>query len=439
VCKQDPAIQMRYLTTSAEAANATYAAGDAPFAVTSLPLTQKQSSDIALHGRTYGFAPVAASGLVLAYRLFDTQTYRQITTLTLTPDQLAGIFTGQIRSWYDPDILKLNPGVTPPPLIGVVGRGDACEETLTFTRWMWEHARKAWLQGGVAAGYSGPKNPYAAGPTDLLPATDRVALVTGARREASVVRVGEADYTSTATYGMIGYMDASWAAAYQLPTVRIKYPDGTISAATPATIEAALSSMHPDRDGLLQPDVSVVDADRWAMPTVSYMLLPRDAANSPAPPDGKTLRAVRDLLAYATTTAQKDLPDGYVPLTDELKALAANAVASVYDAKPLPTTDPPTGGQAPPPPPPPPQGPAAPTAAPTPVPTPTPTPSPDVVIVAAERAPVSEHVAASRSRLVLPGIGIVAAAAAGAGCFLLWKPAPAPGVSRRRPTVRRSR
>ncbi|HTG46299.1 MAG TPA: substrate-binding domain-containing protein [Actinomycetota bacterium] len=395
---------------------------DVDLAVVPQPMDAPQTAALSAAGGSVGYAPIAASGLVFAYRVFDQTSGHQVTTLTLTPDLLAKIFTGQVTQWYlDKEIEKLNPTVAFPTFIATVGRGDANEDTQQMTSWMWANARKAWVSGGRRM----KPNPFASGPTDLLPSLGQIDLVTGARGEARVIAKGDGDVVSTSTYGWIGYVDSSWAASYQLPTVRIKYPNGKVVRATPRTIARGIAVMRPDVQGLLTPAYGRQDPKAWPIPTVSYAAIPHGAERTKNPPTPEKLDALRSFLTFAAGAGQTSLPPGYVPLPPALRQRTKVLTNQIMKAPPEPTPHP---TAAPPPPPPPVVAPPPPVVAP-PAPPPAAPPPPSVapptssiapqqvVYVAPVAAPVA--LVASPSRLILPGLVFGAMAALAVGVVLL--------------------
>jgi ABC-type phosphate transport system substrate-binding protein len=342
-CQPPENLDLNYtMQNSSAAAIADYEAG-APFAVTTVRMDSVQQQALETAGLTAGYAPILASGEVFGFRLFDPVTHNQITHLTLTPDLLARIFTGQLKYWNIPAIKALNPGVRLPGTIAAIGRGEATEETYQVTKWLFDSARSAYEDGGRY----GPKkaNPYT-GPASILPvladAPNPVALVTGERAVAWTVRTGGSDYTSLSSYGTIGYMDSSFAAQYGLPTVTIKFPNGKRVAATSGTISRAIGTMHADRYGVRHMNDKVEKAGVWPMPVVSYMVIPRGAKKSKNPPDQATGDAVAALVKLAVSKqSQGELVHGYAPLPPDLVKEANTAAGQIWTAPPLP---PPTGG-----------------------------------------------------------------------------------------------
>jgi phosphate transport system substrate-binding protein len=76
-----------------------------------------------------------------------------IDSLNMTPDTVAGIFTGEITQWNAPEIAADNPGVTLPDLaITAVHRSDESGTTGNFTDTMAKAAPDAWLLNGENAG-----------------------------------------------------------------------------------------------------------------------------------------------------------------------------------------------------------------------------------------------------------------------------------------------
>ena len=332
-----------------------YIAGASDFAVSSVPMSAFQRTTMDAAGRTAGYAPILGTGEVFGFRIYDSRNYNQLTKLTLTPELLARIFSGQIKQWNIPAIKRLNPSAHLPATIAVIGRGDSCEENLNVTRWFWSAARGAWRDGG--RGVRPALDPYT-GPSDILPslatAQNPVTLLTGSQSLASTVRTGGPDYASITQYGTIGYMDSSVAEQYGLPTVRIKYPNGKTVAATPGTIRRAIGAMHPTDTGVARPDYATESPGQWPMPVVSYMVIPHGASKSDAPPDKATGDAIADVVRYIVGTGQHGLARGYTQLPAAYVAQARTMANQLWNAPPEPPDSgddpgiPPVNGNQPP-------------------------------------------------------------------------------------------
>ena len=87
-------------------------------------------------GSTAWNLPMVTGPIAVAYKL------NGVDKLILTPDVIAKIFLGQITTWNDPAIAKVNPGVTlPGTAIKVFFRSDESGTTENFTKYL--HGRGA--------------------------------------------------------------------------------------------------------------------------------------------------------------------------------------------------------------------------------------------------------------------------------------------------------
>jgi phosphate transport system substrate-binding protein len=83
--------------------------------------------------------PMVTGPIAVAYKL------NGVDKLILTPDVIAKIFMGQITTWNDPAIAKINPGVTlPSTAIKVFFRSDESGTTENFTKYLKGAAPKVW-------------------------------------------------------------------------------------------------------------------------------------------------------------------------------------------------------------------------------------------------------------------------------------------------------
>jgi len=83
--------------------------------------------------------PMVTGPIAVAYKL------NGVDKLILTPDVIAKVFLGQIITWNDPAIAKINPGVTlPGTAIKVFFRSDESGTTENFTKYLHGAAPKVW-------------------------------------------------------------------------------------------------------------------------------------------------------------------------------------------------------------------------------------------------------------------------------------------------------
>lgn len=260
-------------------------------------------------------APVSVSALGFAFNVRDLRTNQRILDLKLTPQLLAEIFTGQIRSWNDPRIAALNPDYTLPTKLRVVGRADRSAANLMLTTYFWENAQASYLAGGEA---------FQGGPTDTYPSVLSIDLRTyGPAVAEQVARPTENDPRTDPTYGFIGILDTSVAALYGLPVAAIGDPGSGFISPNAGAMQAGLEGMQVTKDGTLFPDVTPETAGAYPLTTVSYTLMPTDQVSD------DVAVAIKTFVAHAVTKGQSGLPAGYIPLTDELADEAVAAIDKV--------------------------------------------------------------------------------------------------------------
>lgn len=108
--------------------------------------------------------PVVFGPIAITYNL------KGVSTLILDGPTAAAIFNGTVKTWNDPAIAKLNPGVTfPSEPINVVYRSDSSGTTDNFQKYLKGASNGAWTQGtgktfngGVGEGASGNEGTSAA-------------------------------------------------------------------------------------------------------------------------------------------------------------------------------------------------------------------------------------------------------------------------------------
>ncbi|MDB4997637.1 MAG: phosphate transporter, periplasmic phosphate-binding protein [Myxococcaceae bacterium] len=99
------------------------------FGATDAPMNDDQ---LAKAGGKILHIPLTLGAVVVTYNLKDAPP-----KLQLTPEVLAGIFSGEIKTWNDPKILAVNAGAKlPAQSIGVVYRSDGSGTTAVFTDYL---------------------------------------------------------------------------------------------------------------------------------------------------------------------------------------------------------------------------------------------------------------------------------------------------------------
>lgn len=144
--KLHPDIQINYQSIGSGGGIRQVSAGTVDFGATDGPMTDEQ-----IAGSTVGkilHIPVVMGADVPAYNVPGVSQQ-----LRFTPDVLAGIFLGRITTWNDPQIAKVNPGVSlPNQNIIIVHRSDGSGTTYIWTDYL-SKVSKEW-ESSVGRGTS---------------------------------------------------------------------------------------------------------------------------------------------------------------------------------------------------------------------------------------------------------------------------------------------
>ncbi len=197
------------------------------FAGSDSPVPAKEASEVPA-GKTILYFPVQIGPIAIAYNLPG------VTGLKLDATTLAGIFQGTIKTWDDPAIKALNPGVSlPSSTIVLAVRSDSSGTTANFSQYLVDAAGSAWKLGTAS--------------TITWPSTARAG--DGGSAVAQIVKT---------TTGAIGYVDFSTATAAGLTAASIKNSAGdyvapssasAAAAATHVTVAANLTFLTADEPG----------------------------------------------------------------------------------------------------------------------------------------------------------------------------------------------
>jgi len=215
---------------------------------------------------------------------------------------LAKIFMGQITSWDDPAIKKLNPGVNlPSTKITTAHRSDGSGTTYNFTDYL-SAVSPAWKsQIGRGTSVNWPNG-------------------VGGRGSAGVSAV------VAQTSGAIGYADVAFALKNHFSTFAMKNASGKY--ATPGTkgiLAAALSDVKPDPK---TNELSIVNPPKkyalaYPISTYTYVIVPTSTAKAVD---------IRKFLFWAVThgqAAKYTAPLRFVPLPKPVLVVAEKAIAKI--------------------------------------------------------------------------------------------------------------
>lgn len=211
--------------------------------------------------------PWALGGTALFYNLPGLKA-----NLRIDGPTLARIFLGQIKTWNDPALKRLNPGQQlPATQISVVHRSDGSGTTYNLTDYL-SHVSGAWKsQVGTGTAVSWPTG-------------------SGAPHSSGVAAAVKQ------TPGAIGYAEAAYALSNHLSYFSIRNEAGKYVAPTNQTVAAAAQKAHFASDN----SVSIVDppaseGTAYPISTFTYVIVPRSSSK---------LAALKPFMTYAVTDGQ---------------------------------------------------------------------------------------------------------------------------------------
>jgi phosphate transport system substrate-binding protein len=176
--------------------------------------------------------------------------------LRLTGKLIADIYMGNITTWNDPAIKKINPGVKLPDLaIAPVYRADGSGTTYVFTGYLAKVSPDFKSKVGVDKSVSWPAG-------------------SGAKGTAGVAAAVKA------TPGGIGYVESAYATLNHLTTTQLKTHDGAFIKPTLASFAAAAAGA--DWAGAKDFAVDLNDqpgANAWPIVSATFVLVPTNPAN----------------------------------------------------------------------------------------------------------------------------------------------------------------
>jgi phosphate ABC transporter phosphate-binding protein len=286
---QSSGAPVTYDAIGSEAGIEELAEGKVDFAASDMPL-DSQNTPAGLHVLHF---PTVLGGVVPIYNLPSLGH-----TLRLTPQILAGIYSGAIRKWNDPRIAEANRGSELPDAdIAVVHRSDGSGTTFVWTNFL-SLASAEWKKN---AG-SGPRVIWPVG--------------VGAAGNDGVAELVQK------TPNSIGYVELIYAIQHELNYAAVRNPAGQFIKADLASITAAASGVaaKPGEDFRF----SILNsANKGAYPisTFTWLLVPTQGVS----PEKRS--AIADLIDWALTSGQKQCASlGYAPLPREVVAAELQAV-----------------------------------------------------------------------------------------------------------------
>jgi phosphate ABC transporter phosphate-binding protein len=280
---QSSGLPVTYDAVGSEAGIQELAAGKIDFAASDIPLDEQNP----IASVPVTDFPTVLGGVVPIYNLAGFGR-----TLRLTPQALAGIYSGEIRKWNDPRIAEANRGAhLPDTNIAVIHRSDGSGTTYVWTSFL-SLANPSW-KASVGAGV-------------------RVAWPIGT---SAAGNDGVAELVQK-TPNAIGYVELIYAIQHELNYAAVRNPAGEFIRADLASITAAATGTTPDSGKGFH--FSILNAplkDAYPISTFTWLLVPQQGLSA------EKKAALADLLTWALTSGQKQCASlGYAPLPREIVA-----------------------------------------------------------------------------------------------------------------------
>jgi phosphate transport system substrate-binding protein len=248
--------------------------------------------------------PLTVAALMVNYNLPSVKT-----PLKLNGTVLAQIYTGKIKTWNDPAIAKLNPGVTLPSLkITTLHRADSSGSTFLFTSYMNAQDPKDWPATAVNTTVSWPSGPAQDAETGSG------GMVTGCQGIKGCI-----------AYIGISYLAKTTAAA--LGTASLANKAGKYTQPTSKTIDAALASFSGSTPTTGSQSLINTSAAK-GYPIINYEY----AVVKKTQPSAAVASALKAFLKWTLTTGAGPTflsAVGFEPLPSNVQTIAENQIASI--------------------------------------------------------------------------------------------------------------
>jgi len=289
-------VTVNYAAVGSGAGVAQFTAGTTNFAASDPPL--KDSEEAALKKGAPVHIPTVLGAITVSYNLPGVKT-----GLKLDGKAIANIFLGKIKSWNDPAIGKLNPGVKlPSTAITVVHRSDSSGTTAGFTTFLTDYSPTWKSQVGTNKDVKWPTG-------------------TGAKGNSGVAAAIKQ------TTGAVGYVEQAYALQNAFTFADVKNKAGQFVAPALASTSAAASGLTIPADLRFK---AINSPNPTAYPIVSqtFIIVYKDLCKGGMTPS--QAKAMVKFLNYGLGAGQSVAQQlSYAPLPPALLSKAQAAVSSL--------------------------------------------------------------------------------------------------------------
>jgi phosphate transport system substrate-binding protein len=280
--KRNPAIQLRYLAIGTSEGIKQIAKGSGDFGAGEVQLTSSERAEMNLTE-----LPTVIIAIVPMYHLPGIHQ-----DLRFSGELLAEIFLGEIKNWNDPQITKLNPGVSFPDMpIKVVYRPGGKGTNYVFTDFLSKTSAKFRSRIGVT-------------PSPTWP------VGSPAERTSDMVEKVKGDI------GTIGYGELQYAVKADVQYGRVLNSSGNFVKASPETIEAACRAIEaPGWEKFAASMTNAPGAESFPITSFTWLYLRNSTS------DSRRAAALADFLNWVYTDGQQIAgQEGYSELPQQLLA-----------------------------------------------------------------------------------------------------------------------
>lgn len=296
---QDSGVRINYLSIGSGDGIARVIADSVDFGATDVPMSDAEVARVP--GGRVLHVPMTLGAVAITYNVSGLTR-----PLRLSPQVIADIFMGELRTWDDARLVALNPDqALPADSILVVHREDPSGTSFIFSDYL-ATVSDAWRRGPGR------------GRAIVWP------IGTGGRgNEGVAAQVKQ-------TVGAIGYVEGSYARNTRLPVARVQNAAGAFIAPSAFEIAAAAVSVLDEIDEPTDLRVSIVNAPgRQAYPIASFSWLLVVPATLNEAQSGQLLR----FLGWALTDGERTARElGYEPLPTVLAERVLTSVRAQLPA-----------------------------------------------------------------------------------------------------------
>lgn len=287
-----PEVQVRYDVVGSGEGIRRIRAGELDFGASDMPLSAEQLQG--KEGKLLQFATVLGA-VVPIYSVKGAPD-----GLNLTPEVLAGIFLGKIRSWNAPEIRAINRHVRlPDEKIVVVHRSDGSGTTYVWADYL-SKVSEEW-KSGVGTGTT-------------------VAWPVGIGAEGNQGVAGMVANTANS----IGYVEFIYALQHELSIGAVRNGSGEyVKADLDSITSAGKAAGLPAGNGFQTSITNASGKHTYPIASFTWVLIPAEGR------DAKKQEALRELVRWMLTSGQKQCQSlGYAPLRGDLAARELQALGS---------------------------------------------------------------------------------------------------------------